>query len=85
MENIEHHCITVEELDSDNESSIQSTNETRNPLMMQLLLSRKSAWKILVKAEPKSQKLGALFAYSEPLKALEKSVARLLLTQKWCQ
>ncbi|KAI7997355.1 UPF0481 protein [Camellia lanceoleosa] len=32
MENIEHHCIPIEELDSDNESSIRSTNETEESI-----------------------------------------------------
>ncbi|GMP84591.1 hypothetical protein CsSME_00038059 [Camellia sinensis var. sinensis] len=32
MENIEHHCIPIEELDSDNESSSRSTNETEESI-----------------------------------------------------
>ncbi|XP_028059780.1 uncharacterized protein LOC114263439 isoform X2 [Camellia sinensis] len=32
MENIEHHCIPIQELDSDNESSIRSSNETEESI-----------------------------------------------------
>ncbi|CAL5422186.1 unnamed protein product [Camellia sinensis] len=32
MENIEHHCIPIEELESDDESSIRSTNETEESI-----------------------------------------------------
>ncbi|GMP84579.1 hypothetical protein CsSME_00038047 [Camellia sinensis var. sinensis] len=80
------HCITIEELGSDNVSSIQSTNEIEESIDDDASIALKQkCLKDFDGSRIQISELGALFAYLEPLKASEKSVARLLLTQKWCQ